>query len=89
MGTTITVRLDVETERLVERVARLRKQSKSQVIRDAITALAKQEAPPAGPRRYEAITHLIGCVRGGPSDLSRRTGERFRRLLLERERRRG
>lgn len=87
MGTTITVRLDLETERLVERVARLRQQTKSQVIRDAITALAKREASPAEPRPYESVVHLIGCVRGGPSDLSQRTGERFRRLLLERRRR--
>ena len=88
MGTTITVRLDVEAERIVERVARSRKQSKSQVIREAITALAKQEAPPAGSRPYEAVAHLIGSVRGGPSDLSQRTGEGFKRLLLERVRRR-
>ena len=82
-----TVRLDPETESLVTRLARKSGRTKSQVIRDAIRNLARSEAATEsaeGP--YEAIAHLIGCASGGPKDLSERTGEKFRKLLLERAR---
>ncbi len=82
-----TVRLDPETESLIRRLARKTGRTKSQVIRDAIRALAGSEAPPetaGGP--YEAVAPLIGCASGGPKDLSERTGEKFRKLLLERAR---
>jgi hypothetical protein len=36
---------------------------------------------------YEAMVHLIGCARGGPRDLSERTGEKLRKLLMARARR--
>jgi hypothetical protein len=31
---------------------------------------------------YKAVKDLIGCVRGGPPDLSVGTGKRFRQLLV-------
>jgi Arc/MetJ-type ribon-helix-helix transcriptional regulator len=82
-----TVRLDPETESLIRRLVRKTGRTKSQVIRDAIRALAGSVAraeTAKGP--YEAIAHLIGCVSGGPRDLSERTGETFRKLLRERAR---
>ena len=88
MGTTISVRLDSETERIVGRVARRRKQTKSEVVRAAIAALAKEETPLSGGKPYEAVAHLVGSVRGGPADLSERTGYKFGRLLADRKRRR-
>jgi hypothetical protein len=33
------------------------------------------------------VRDLIGSVRGGPSDLSEQTGDRFRRMLQDRPRR--
>jgi predicted transcriptional regulator len=83
----ITVRLDPETESLIKRLAKKTGRTKSQVIRDAIRALVRSEAA-TGERGtpYEAIAHLIGCASGGPKDLSERTGEKFRKLLLERAR---
>ena len=39
----LSVRLDAQTESLIGRLARRRRQSKSEVIRDAIGVLAKQE----------------------------------------------
>ena len=82
-----TVRLDPETESIIKRLARKTGRTKSQVIRDAIRVLAGSESPTekvGGP--YETIAHLIGCASGGPKDLSERTGEKFRKLLLERAR---
>ncbi|HEY7817208.1 MAG TPA: ribbon-helix-helix protein, CopG family [Vicinamibacteria bacterium] len=87
MRTSITIRLDVETQRIVERIARRRKQSRSQVVRDAITALAEKERP-SGRTPYDTIAHLVGIVQGGPSDLSESTGEKFTKLLRDRKRRR-
>jgi hypothetical protein len=74
---------------LVERLARKRKQTKSEVIRDALGALAEQEKGSGEKKRpYDLVAHLIGCVRGGPRDLSVRTGEKFARLLAEKKRKR-
>ncbi len=84
-----SVRLDAKTERLVERMARDEGQTKSQVIREAIAAAAQSKRHKQDTTRpYDQIAHLIGIVRGGPPDLSERTGEKFRQLLEEKRRRR-
>jgi hypothetical protein len=80
----MSVRLDAETERLLERLARTRQSTKSSVLRDAIRLLAKPEHGATGRTPYEQAFDLIGCVSGGPRDLSQRTGERFRHVLKER-----
>jgi len=76
-----SVRLDPETERALEQLARSRSVSKSEVVRQAIELLAAQaqEAP------FDRVADLIGCVRGGPPDLSEDTGKRFRQLLSDRK----
>ena len=85
----LSVRLDAKTESLVGRLARKRRQTKSEVIRDAIGALAEQEQKEGGKKRpYDLVAHVIGCAKGGPRDLSVRTGEKFRQMLLERSRKR-
>ena len=56
--------------------------TKSQAIREAVRAFADREDPaPEARRPYDALKHLIGCARGGPPDLSSRTGEAFRERL--------
>jgi Arc/MetJ-type ribon-helix-helix transcriptional regulator len=77
-----SVRLDPETERALEQLARSRSVSKSEVLRQAIELLASQErqAP------YDRVADLIGSVRGGPPDLSEQTGKRFRQLLADKKR---
>jgi Arc/MetJ-type ribon-helix-helix transcriptional regulator len=77
-----SVRLDPETERALEQLARSRSVSKSEVVRQAIELLASQErqAP------YDRVADLLGCVRGGPPDLSEDTGKGLRKLLADRER---
>jgi hypothetical protein len=85
----LSVRLDADMESLIGRLARKRHQTKSQVIRDAIGMLAKEEEKDAGrPRPYDRVAHLIGCVKGGPRDLSVNTGKKFRQMLVERTRKR-
>ena len=85
----LSVRLDAKTESLVGRLARKRRQSKSELIRDAIGVLAKQEEKGAGKKRpYDLVAHLIGCVKGGPRNLSVNAGKKFHEMLLERARKR-
>jgi len=80
----LSVRLDANTESLIGRLARKRHQTKSEVIRDAIGVLSKQEEKGTGKKRpYDLIAHLIGCVDGGGANLSRNTGEKFAKLLRE------
>jgi hypothetical protein len=80
-----TVRLDRNTETLMNRLARRTGRSKSQVIRDAIAQLADTEGAAAVPTSaYEAMEHALGCWDSGGARLSERTGERFRALLQRR-----
>ena len=85
----LSVRLDTETERLVEKLARKTGQTKSEIVREAIGVIARQERGADGKKRpYDLIAHLIGCVSGGPPDLSVHTGEKFRQLLIGRRKKR-
>lgn len=85
----LSVRLDAKTESLIGRLARRRRQSKSAVIRDAIGVLAKQEEKGTEKKRpYDLVAHLIGCVKGGPRNLSVNAGRKFHDLLAERARKR-
>jgi hypothetical protein len=83
-----SVRLDPKTEVLVWSLARRTGQSKSQVIRDAIGRVARSTMPTKPPRTaYDAWKDVIGLAHGGPPDLSERTGEKVRALLLAKRRR--
>jgi len=76
-----SVRFDPETERALEQLARSRSASKSEIVRQAIELLASQErqAP------FDRVADLLGCVQGGPPDLSEETGTRFRQHLADRK----
>ncbi|MEW6269042.1 MAG: ribbon-helix-helix protein, CopG family [Thermodesulfobacteriota bacterium] len=81
----VSLRLDLETRRSIDRLARARGRSRSDVVREAVAALI--ERAPAEDRPYESWKPIIGIARGGRPDLSERTGERFRELLAARVRR--
>ncbi len=84
-----SVRLDADTEKILERLARTKGMTKSNVIRDAIALAAKESSRSTKHTRpYDAFAPYIGIARGGPPDLSERTGEKFRKLLLEKRARR-
>jgi hypothetical protein len=49
--------------------------------------LAKQEENGAENKRpYDLVAHLIGCVKGGPKDLSVDAGKKFHGMLVARTR---
>ena len=81
---TVTVRLDEETRKLLHRLAQARRLSRSEVVRRSIRLFADHEPATRESNPYDAIHDLIGRVKGGPPDLSERTGERFREQLSER-----
>jgi len=84
-----SVRLDSKSEAIVRRIARKSGRTKSEIIREAIAALADEAV--AGPQRslsvFEAMADLIGIARGGPRDLAQRADEAFRVALSRRGRR--
>jgi len=70
MASPITLRLDPELRRRVNRIARRKKTSTSQVLREAITTWVAREDSDATP--YELVKDLIGSVRGGDPGRSTR-----------------
>lgn len=83
----LSVRLKGKTEMRINRLARRRGQTKSEVIRDAIDALdAQDQASATKQRPYDLVKHLIGCIDSGGARLSEKTGERFSRMLKEKGR---
>lgn len=79
-----SVRLDARTEQALARLARNKRASKSAVLREAVEVLARQtRQAESGGGPYQKADNLIGCVSGGPSDLSSRTGAGLRRVLGE------
>jgi predicted DNA-binding protein len=86
MAGMISIRLDDKTRRTISRIARAKGRSQSEIVREAIQAFVRDDASEVRP--YDQWKDVIGIIKGGPRDLSERTGEKFTRLLLERRRRR-
>jgi hypothetical protein len=82
MASPLTLRLDSKTRQRIARLARRKRLSTSEVIRQAIAAWADRQEPVASP--YEAMMDLIGIVRGGNPKRSEQTGRRFAALLKRR-----
>ena len=82
MASPLTLRLDAKTRKRIERIARRRQVSVSEVIRLAIAAWAEQQEPIAAP--YEAIADLIGVVHGGRPGRSTQIGHQFSEILKRR-----
>jgi Arc/MetJ-type ribon-helix-helix transcriptional regulator len=79
----LNVRIDPQTAAFLERIARERGLTKSEVVRQALAKLREREAPPSRKTPYELVAHLIGSGDSGGMNLSERTGERFARMLQE------
>jgi hypothetical protein len=82
---TLNVRIDAETAALVDRIARERGLTKSEVVREALAALREQEELDTRPPLSVRLAHIIGSGDSGGKQLSQRTGEKFARLLQERK----
>jgi len=74
-----TVRLDIPTEAALARLATRRGQTKSEVIRDAITRLAEEEGEQG--TAYQRLQAFIGLVDSGGRQLSTETGAKLHEIL--------
>lgn len=85
-----SVRLDARTESLIRRLAKRQGRTKSELIRAAIESLAREaeetEARGAAVSAYDRFAHVVGIADSGGANLSERTGEQFRDLLIRRAR---
>jgi predicted DNA-binding protein len=83
-----TVRFDTHLEATLERLAKQRGQSKSDVLRDALERFAEEQD--AGvTSALERLRPYVGIADSGGQQLSTKTGQRFRERLLEKRRARG
>jgi predicted transcriptional regulator len=77
-----SVRLDAETESMIDRLARASGKSRSSVVREAVVRYASSvDADKTG---YERLKPLIGAIRSGKADQSQQTGRKFTALLKRR-----
>jgi Arc/MetJ-type ribon-helix-helix transcriptional regulator len=84
MASPLTVRLDEKTRQRIKRIARRKRVSTSEVVRQAIKAWAERQEP-AGSL-YEAMADLIGVVNGGDPTRSSDIGRKFAKHLRNRRR---
>jgi Arc/MetJ-type ribon-helix-helix transcriptional regulator len=77
-----TVRLDIKTAAALKRLSVRRGQTRSEVIREAITRLAEKEEEPRSS--YQRLEAFVGAVDSGGKQLSTETGKRLREFLKER-----
>lgn len=80
-----TVRLDAHLEATLERLARERGQTRSDVIRDAIEDLARRSER-GEPSALQKLRPFVGVADSGGRELSTRTGEKLREALEARRR---
>lgn len=81
-----SVRLDPETESLLERLANRRRATRSDVLREALHRLAEAEEADADGGPYAMVEDLIGAADDGPATLAEDHKRAFRELLSRRAR---
>lgn len=78
----LTVRLNAKTDRALNALARQRRQSRSDVVRDALKHYTATNGGDARTRRpYDAWADVIGIVNSGGRDPGRTTGELFTEIV--------
>jgi hypothetical protein len=82
----LTVRLGPKTERALNALARRKRLSRSDVVREALIRYGAEEGIEAGEDVYAAWLDVIGIVNLGVRDPARTTGDQFAALLRGRSR---
>ena len=83
----LTVRLNPKTERLLSALAKRRRQTRSDVVREAIEQLGAAEVRATDTDAvYEQWADVIGSVRLGARDSHKTTGELFTELVRQKAR---
>ena len=82
-----SVRLDPETEALLDRLAQTQRRTKSAILREALHRLARDEQIKNVDGPYALVADLIGIAQGGPDNLARRHKQAFRDMLANKRQR--
>jgi Arc/MetJ-type ribon-helix-helix transcriptional regulator len=78
----LTVRLDPKAEQTLNRLAKRRGLSRSDVVREALARYEAAEVSHAATRRpYDAWVDIIGVVRLGTRDPRHTTGDQFTAIV--------
>ena len=84
----LTVRLSPKTERALNALSKRQRQSRSDIVRDALAHYdAITTVGEASARRpYDAWVDVIGVIKGGARHRGRTTGEQLTDILREKAR---
>ena len=82
----LTVRLGPKTERALNALAKRKRLSRSDVVREALIRYGDEDGAKAGQDVYAAWLDVIGVVNLGVRDPARTTGDQFTALLRGRSR---
>ena len=83
----LTVRLSPKTERALNAMAKRRRLSRSDVVREALELYASgEDRGVRADRPYDAWLDVIGAVALGARDVERTTGEQFAAIVTEKAR---
>ena len=84
----LTVRLSPKTEQALNALAKRQRQSRSDIVREALAHYEASTAvgDPDARRPYDAWLDVIGVIKGGVRHRGRRTGEQLTDILREKAR---
>lgn len=82
----LTVRLSPKTERALSALAKRRRLSRSDVVREAIERYGSADSETADARPYHAWLDVLGVVALGARDVRRTTGQQFTAMVTDKRR---
>ena len=77
----LTVRMSPETERALNRLAKRRKLSRSDVVREAIARYEESQSEQTDTGAYDAWVDVIGVVELSVRETAATTGDQFAALI--------
>lgn len=79
----LAVRLDSQSEAVLEKLVRETGHTKSELVREALTDFSRRKSGvKSGRRPYDLMKDGIGIWRSGGLNLSENTGDRFYEMLV-------
>ena len=85
--TMLTIRIDAATQRKLDRLARERRTSRSDIVRQALSQLTSATPVSGDASVYARVADLVGSFSSGRGDLSTDTGRRFAALVKAKRKR--
>lgn len=82
----LNVRLSPKAERALNALAKRRRLSRSDIVREALAQYDAGDSGKAAGRPYDAWLDVLGVVRLGARDPSRTTSEQFTTIVQDRAR---